>query len=341
MKIAPILLALSAGCTTEGFRADGGGCPLDEVCSDETPYGLRFAGTRFAGDWLFADPGVKMIAEGGSQTVEVRENDIGETPLSRPFSASMDGSGWSVLATEPPEVQIAAAAEGVGYLRIADPDTDELYDKVDVQSRRVERAELWSNQREVVSDDAGWLMHVGEDRQVYVDLRSPGDDRLADESLVIEGDGAQVAWDVFSIDRAEPGSVTLEAVTGGGDRFELVVEFVDAIDGIAVDGEPETELEAGSSTFYCFRAAAGAATVYGMEWSFQASGVVTLADDPTALADNCAWVETDEIGQGSLLAEAGGHVVELGIEVVEPSAARAAPRSPARSFPLTPGLRAR
>ena len=54
------LIAVLPACTTDGFRAEDGRCPSGEVCSDATPTGLRFSGSRFSGDEL---PGVSALSE--------------------------------------------------------------------------------------------------------------------------------------------------------------------------------------------------------------------------------------------------------------------------------------
>lgn len=338
-----LLLAGAAGaCTTEGFRADGGGCPRDEVCSEETPNGLRFAGSRFADDDLTIDRTVKAIAEGGSQSIEVLRNDVDLTPLTR-FAAEMEGSGWAVIASSPPDVLIAADKEGIGYLRVADPDTDELYDKVDVKARRVERVELGPDPRELPGETESWALLTGEDRQVYVALYAPDDERLADESMALaaaDGAGAQVAWDVLSIDRAEPGTGVVEVETGGGEIFELPVQWVEAIDAVAFDGDPEPSLPVGTTWWYCFRAYAGEATVYGAGWEFEAEGAIALDREAEPVASNCPMVVGTEAGVGLLRATAGDQVLEVAIEVIEADD-RSAPRRPWTDLAVPPSRGAR
>lgn len=342
-RLALLLAAslLVAACASEGLRADSGDCPAGEVCSDKTPTGLLFAGSLFAGELLLADRSVKVTAAGGSQTIQVRLNQAGE-PLPGPFTADIEGTGWSLLASDDTQVVVAAApqASAPGLLRIADPATGELFDAIELEVLPVERVELHPASREITAGDRPWALYSGGRRAVYADLRAAGEVRLADESLAIAG-GAKIAWDVAALGAFAPGAVAVEVTTGAGQRFPLEANLVDAIDVIEVDSQPDGPLTAGGMGFFCFRALSGDAIARGASWRFRADGALRVGDDAAVLADNCPLVHADQAGTGTLVAEAAGRSLALTIEVVaDGSSARSAPAAPALAVPPTPGLRA-
>jgi len=343
-RFIPLLLTglLPAACATEGLRASTDSCPPGEVCSDVTPDGLVFSGSLFTGEFGYIDRSVKVTAAGGAQTIQVRLNESDEPPPA-PFAAEMAGAGWAVAWSDDSEVLVSATSAGVGFLRIADPDSNELYDKVELESRAVERIELRPASREIVFGDHPWVLLAGGSRQVYFDLRAAGDVRLVDENLAIPG-GEPISWDAVALDAGEPGPVVVEAITGAGQRFELATELVAEVDEIEVNSAPDAPVPAGTTTLFCFRARSGDATAYGGAWSFRTEGSISISIDPSpiVLSDNCPFVQAGSPGTGTLVAEVGGRSIEVTVEVVEEAAARtaAAPAAPVVSVPPTRGLRA-
>src|SRR4051794_25451964 len=89
------LLALPA-CTTLGERA-GGGCPVGQTCSNQTPDGLEFSADDFGDDWL-GNPGVKPIATGGSETIAAWDHASGDA-LAVPYTAAIVGDQLAIAGT--------------------------------------------------------------------------------------------------------------------------------------------------------------------------------------------------------------------------------------------------
>jgi hypothetical protein len=335
------LLAATSACATEGFRAETGQCPLDETCSDETPEGLLFYGAGLAGSFLSTDAGIKTLATGGTQTIEVVRNatssDLG------PFDAATEGAGWSVAETAPPEVVVAGDKQGAGILRILDPATGELFDAVDVLALDADGATAHANSFPFV-EARPWALMTGAAREVYVAL-SAGDERLVDQSMLLEADDAtevsQIGWDRLALRRDEAGIATVHATLGSGAVHDLAVAFVGAIDALAVsEGTEPQPIEVGHAAIVCFEGRAGDTAVRGVELTYRTEGAAIELSEGTELWLGCPVVEGIEPGTARLIAEGHGRSHELDIEVVPADDDRRAaaegglPRA-------TPGARAR
>lgn len=334
-------LAALVACATEGFRAGSGGvCPRDQVCSDETPEGLLFRGTDVAGAWLSFDGGIKTVATGGTQTIEVYRNIVGEPAFTRSFDAEVDGDGWSVSEPAPPTVRVTADKQGVGFLRIVERDTGELYDEVDLLALDVAGVSAHANVYPYTGS-APWAMLTGGPRSVYVALDAAGGERLVDEGMALEAEDATSAartwWDVIELERDEPGTAVVRATTGGV-AHEMEVEFVDAIDTLAAVAAP-SPIEVGASAFVCIEARLGDLVVHGVSVTYSAEGAVGHEAD--WLLFGCPMVEGRSVGTGTLVAESGGLTLEVPIEVIPAADQRRADTADEAPRVGTPGARAR
>jgi len=134
-------------CTVEGERAATGECTEGEVCSKVTPDGLNFLGTSF-----YDESGLRLgpLLVEGSLDVGL-QNPGGALPdfeiqaeSGGAFSADLgqgvfgptDSEGRPLLAVDA-FVTLQGLREGETYLRITDPATGELMDRLNIQTYEI------------------------------------------------------------------------------------------------------------------------------------------------------------------------------------------------------------
>ncbi|MBA3454583.1 MAG: hypothetical protein H0T42_15950, partial [Deltaproteobacteria bacterium] len=143
----PILLStllaavpLVAACTG-GERASSGECPAGEICSPETPRGLHFIGNAMSNQVFGSLFGPAPTAIGGTQEVAL-EWDRGDGNLvafTLPYLADDDGAnGVAVASTSGSVVTVRGTASRKNYLRIVEPQFDELYDRYELAAAAIE-----------------------------------------------------------------------------------------------------------------------------------------------------------------------------------------------------------
>ena len=105
--LALLTILSAAGCALPGERAIGG-CPVGEVCSNQTPNGLLFQGAA-PGDGFAI--GVATPAKGGTQTINVLLDDTKQTlPFDQPFdAATSDATVATISFIKPPTVSVRGA----------------------------------------------------------------------------------------------------------------------------------------------------------------------------------------------------------------------------------------
>lgn len=142
-----VLAALSLACMQEvdGERATTGECPPGEVCSDATPAGLTFVGHAFYDETALR---LGPVLVNGTFEVGLRGRD-GE-PLPPIAFEIEDGAvlsaerGTGVFgptneAGDPfyvvdSHLTLTGTGSGASYLRVTDPSTGELFDRILIEA---------------------------------------------------------------------------------------------------------------------------------------------------------------------------------------------------------------
>lgn len=343
--LCALLIAGSvAGCALPGERAGSINCwsddcehtcPEGETCSPDTPQGLYFSGAsvfdQFSG-------GPRTTAVGGVQRIGVlRSSDLGDY-----FEGSFDAEAtdvFEIAELSPPEATVRATSEGFGYLRILEPGTDNLYDRVELDSAAVELIEMTPTGKQWVDPDVpvdGWSLLAGAEVLLGVRLRGSNlDDPLVDESMIIEVKSGAAAgvesavWDVVGVLPDASGEVTLQATLGDGtshvqsfpisEKVDEIVRIISVLD----QGEAPILAPKGQAVF-CFRAMDAGFAVAGASWTFSSDGDVEV--EPF---DSCAIVTATEIGPHTLTVQAGGQELLFEFEVVQSASSGKAKKIPA------------
>jgi hypothetical protein len=307
-----LLLLLAAACAAQGERARDG-CPSGEVCSPDTPNGLFFLGPP-VGDELLGRMMPAPVAAGGTQSIRVL---IGPGSTSPPFDddfeALSSNAALGIDDVDPPDVTVHGLAAGQAFLRIVEPSTGLLYDRLGVEVRPVERAIVRPRAHAVPIADVeftrdrtiDWVGLAGAEVQLLVILESESGVRLVDESIELSfpGPTTREQWDVLTV-RAQDGTFTIR--TGDGVTRTAAIRAVAAVEDIVSVPGPtpwttSEPLPAGGVTL-CFRATTGGKLVAGADWSFTS----TMFTPSPSLSPNCAAV-TGAAGQtGTLTVSASG-----------------------------------
>lgn len=341
--LASVLLVPLAGCPQEGERAQNG-CPDGETCSPDTPNGLAFEGADF-GDMINLDQGPKVTAVGGTQRIKLLDGGtLAELQIS--FDAKSAGPAFTIDNVLTPYVSVRGAAEGDAYLRIVEPGTDLLYDRVSLDVDAVARATLVPTDMAflldpAMSDDppAEWALLEGvAPIAVVVRLFDAENERLVDESLDLTADAdaavTRTLWDSYELLPDPVPSVAFDLAHGDGTitPFDLqVVGGIDAISFVATDSspaDPNAPILINTSTTYCFHGLVGDVRVAGVEFAFTADAGLDL----TPFGEGCVIANAQAAGSYVLTVGADGLFQPYTIEV----RAMAAARAPAAERPDVP-----
>lgn len=226
-----VLIAVMLACTVEapGERASTGTCPPGETCSEATPHGLTFVGTGFFDDeFLRLGP---MIV-GGRFDVGIR-NPSGD-PLPAFGFEIADGSiltasrGTGVFGpkddagapTHPVDAYLTleAHAPGTTMLRVVDPATGDLLDRIEMKVFEISDAI-------VVNLDGSRRDHVIAGQEELLGVRLLASDgttelRAVDQDLQFTADTnvqpENMYWDCFRMQIPEGiGEINFTIRTGG------------------------------------------------------------------------------------------------------------------------------
>ncbi len=219
-----LFMFTSASSCDAGDRASSGACPVGELC-DPSVEGLHFEGATFA-EGLLDVGDVKRVAVGGRQ--DVRLFDIDEdghhVVFEQSYTASFDNGVVDIEATAGNVVTLRGGAGGTGKLRIINPSTGELFDRLSVSAGKLDAAVL--SQSLVVLLDGGSETPVlyAPGATGYIRLRTAEDFSLVDEDAAITGTGiAQSRWDTFTVGKVAPGSHAL--TISAGDHAPITVDY--------------------------------------------------------------------------------------------------------------------
>ncbi|MDI1451437.1 hypothetical protein [Polyangium sp. 6x1] len=330
-----VFVGLSFVACEYGERARAQGeCPPGETCSELTPKGLVFIGAHTINDADVAD--LLATAVGGTQTVSVYYANAPSAPYVAGFEARLVDSTVARLPSPgPTTLVLRGVSEGKALLRLLEPRTSKLLDRVEIETAAVQRISVLP--RELLDEkmEAGeWALLQGAPAELGIVLFGANEMQLVDESLEVRAHGAEVSrrtWDRYEVMTSAPSAVSLD-VRAGDQRGSVDVQVVTSIDDItrkATEGSGEGRIEigvgAGGETI-CFQAKSGRKTVVGAKWVFEPSETLTVArpDMPSDLppwaappwsSPSCVKLAGTAVGDARLKVKAGEYekVFEVGV----------------------------
>ena len=331
--LALIVATSVAGCALPGERnAADGKCPEGEVCSPDTPQGLSFWGPAMFDSF---GGGPSPMVAGGAQRITVEDPASSEEGLDA-FDAAATGS-LTIGEVTPPDVTVLATEAGEGYLRILEPGTDDLYDRILLQAEAAKDVEMvpatsWLLDPEIAPD--GWALFAGAPVEIGVRIQGAAN-RLVDESMSLTASGATLSegpesrWDTASVVPDASGDVLLTAKLGDGTSHPWTYPIAEKVDEVvrittALSSDEDNLVSPSEGRFFCFRAVAGNLAIAGVPWTFTAEAGVEL--EPTG---SCVTVKSKITGDHVLTVKAGDvellfdfEVVGAGQKVMKPGAGR-------------------
>jgi hypothetical protein len=308
-----------------GQRAEAEGkCPPGETCSDRTPSGLAFIGARAFNN---AD-GDRLLptAIGGNQTISTLYADSPHEPYVAGFEAKLiDSSIAMIESDESTSIVLRGVSEGTALLRLLEPRTNKLLDRVEIAIAPIAKVSLRPQELGEVALEP-WAVLTGSRALLGVMLLDRDDGQIVDESLEVSAHAAEIArraWDLYEVTPTASDSVSL-AVRAGGGLFLTSAQVVSSIDDI-VQRSPSlpaglpTTVKLGRATEICFLARSTVSTVVGATWTFQASNAITIArrsetpaesspvSRPRRAPPSCVTVSGTKLGPATLHVTAGNH----------------------------------
>lgn len=199
------VFSLACLASVDGERAATGECPEGETCSGATPDGLEFVGRAF-----FDEPTLRLgpVLVGGSFELGLRAQDGAPLPA---FAASSSTNGMRVTVgdgvfgptTEDGEpyylvdsyLVLRATSAGVAQIRVTDPATGELYDRLSIEAVELDAVDVV-----VAQDPDRPHLYAGCDEMVGVRLMANnGTTRVRgfDEGMRVRADGTDLEEEPF------------------------------------------------------------------------------------------------------------------------------------------------
>jgi hypothetical protein len=344
LAAAPALTA----CSTGGDRT-GGSCPSGEQCSTLVD-GLHFSGSAPRSHSLWA------IAEGGTERVRVQtEPGLTGASYDGEFDArSSDESVLGIGTTTGSSVTLLGESSGTAFLRILEPGTNLLLDRVDVRVAPVESVRVSTLLASLTGGTANEITAVwsGASVQLEVALLDSDGGILWDDSLAVTDHPTTLVEIPAGLEfgAVAPASGTLElTLTRDAETHPISLPVVTDATGIALFPEGTSlEVEVGSTGSICALGRASGGLIAGAP--VEATLPSQLAEDPTAAPtidgeplDGCIGYRGETLGSGTLTLSIGTQSVDVQVSVV------AATTSPLSGPPLdvsqlhgeaTPGERA-
>jgi hypothetical protein len=316
-----LFLFTSASSCDAGDRALGGGCPAGEVCDPSTE-GLHFEGATFA-EGLFEVGDVKRLAVGGRQDVRLFETDADghHVAFADAYVAGFDAGAIDIEATTGNVVTLRGLATGSGKLRITNPSTGELFDRLTVSASEVDTAELAPSLVILLDGGSDTARLYTPGAIGFIHLRSVDELSLVDEDAAITGTGiAQSRWDTFTVGKVAPGPHTLTITAG--DHAPIAVDYEVVHADVLVHKLGDEVTRTGRGTV-CFGARNAGRPVHA-SWTFEIDGG-TLDGSPFVGCTNVLPGDGTEL---TVRAFADGLSTSVTLPIVETSTKRglAAPR---------------
>ena len=316
---ASVFTFAGAASCDGGEIADTGVCPDSEICSGETPKGLRFQGATIAEN-LFDVGDVKTLAQGGSQ--HVRLLDAGtDADFAKQFEATVEANLATVAHNQTNQFTLhAGQATGDSYLRITEPATGALFDRLRISVAPVTKTHmsltLGDSMAQLAQDDQAWVAPGG---VVYVRLDTTIG-AAVDESMELTGSGTQTKWDRFVVGNPLPGTTQVQIKRAGQQPQALTLKVVAAADSLK-QYFPASQIERGVPSLMCFHAFTQGHVVH-VPWQFETSNGIVAA----GLFDGCTKVTAAQTGSLTLTVHAGTLTQTFNATVIERT--RAAHRDP-------------
>jgi hypothetical protein len=293
MTRAVLLLLVLSACGVPGEGAQMRFCPEEEVCADppDAIHGLSFTIVSPSREWITFG----QVAVGSTATVTVSEAGLsGDPPFVQPFDATSGGRAFDVVGLAPPVVRVHAASEGTAYLRILEPNSQRLYERIEIRTAAVRRLVLsaFTQATNSVSPRPSLpvVLWAGATVPLTVVLEDDFGEAVVDEGLAIQG-GRQQAWDTIEVD----GPTDFAATTSAGLTLAQRIETTQTVDEIAL----VSTLHLANETIACFRALSGGALVVGAPWTFSGPGV--QPDQDCAIVRGAGAIPVDvQVGGASL-----------------------------------------
>jgi hypothetical protein len=317
-----LLLLLAPACADLGDRAVKG-CPPGDTCSSETPEGLAFSGPYFGDAGFFADPGVKVTAVGGTQTIDLIDVATGE-PLASRFLATTTDPAIAVDATGTSDVTVAGAAAGSARLEIRSY-SGLLHDRLLISASEVVSVELVPSWNQFRDASTTWEAFAGADASLVVALTDVEGRRLVDEGMTIDG-GTRGGWDGVSLTVPEGGAELRVTAGSATEPVALPIAATAQIDDFVVSQLLEGQPRVGDIQGWCFRARHQGADVLFVPWTFTVEG--PAHEDGISFFDNCVNVSLDAVGLVTITAQAPDHAPFTATFDVFEAEGRAARRMP-------------
>ncbi len=285
-----LALVMVAGCAAQGERAQDG-CPSDEICAP-LDGSLYFVGAALGDEEVVSDDWAAphATALGGRQVVRVLHGPfLTSPPFDRPFTAAMRGDALAVASQDGPDVGIVGVVPGSAYLRILQPGTGDLYDRILLPVAPAARASL---AQPALRFDAprragtfpDWVIWAGRDLPLVVAIEAADGERVVDDGMTVNGVSGR-PWDLVTV-RATPGPVTLNVVAGGT-PMPATIYATDFATDVVVDG-PAAPTGSGWLRM-CFQAIYGGRRIYGAPYDVL-PGTSTGEVQTAGVEEGCAFV---------------------------------------------------
>jgi len=330
MRLAFASLVFVAGCLEAGERAascpDGDTsctttCPAGETCSPDTPNGLYFGGATTCNSAYAGGP--MATAVGGTQTIVIDGLGI------LPFTVAVDGDAFTAMAGAGGTVAVTGVADGTAELRILDPGTGELYDRIALDVATAESAQVSSCTTLWGDGEPTHVLWFDSTALLAVELVGGGT-VLADQTMTIAlpAGSNPYSWDSFapSVPLAT-GTLAVETTLTDGTPLTAtagVVDHADAVTYAATLGEPLSDgLAVGDTGLYAFAATSAGAGI--MDVPFTTATDAPLSVGPYAVTGDFVSVDAVAVGDGHLTVSAGGAHATFEIPVIAAKAAAPTP----------------
>ncbi|MBX7191658.1 MAG: hypothetical protein K1X94_06355 [Sandaracinaceae bacterium] len=217
------------GCGGLGERARSG-CPAGEVCSAETPDGLRFYGASIEGSLSNAP---QPMALGGTQTVRF-EDARASRPLPVHTTVTSAPDVLEVLSSSNGSAVLRAGTEGATHMRVVNP-AGELLDRVAIRTMAIDHVAI---AHPLVSNPTREIAFAVGQQHVGVALVGSGGTRLVDTGMTfgaasVDLSVAAGSWDAVEL-QLPAGGATF-SVTSAGHTYDLTVPAAGTIDDIGVN----------------------------------------------------------------------------------------------------------
>lgn len=317
-----------SGAGNPGETNPGETCIAGEVCSDKTPAGLYFEGSKLFDSFFISGP--HPVAAGGTQAISVYWDNQAGYPFDLPFDASASGV-MKVTGTVGSTVTVSSNAPGQGYLRLFEPGTDLLYDRfsltaetlVDLGAGPIEAFPFFY----MAPSKKPWALLASSETMLVASLQG-ATGRLVDESIVlgVSGDATVLeessAWDTRFVTVGAGGSVTFSVDTTYGPKVQTLLPVVQGADSIAlVDselGDPkDLTILLGGFGYYCFRAFSNGNPIAGVKLELTPSSGVSAETD---FWPGCIQVTGKKVGLAEVKVAGAGAETLLELEVVSGAA---------------------